>query len=102
MLCEFDDLSELKKCSSLEELMIYHCSTEFDVSWIASTNIKEVYFAGNIENMDKLASLKKLENIILDFTGVPEDTIKKIKKALPDCKIEVCELSYGDYDERVY
>ncbi|MCH5194079.1 MAG: hypothetical protein J1F11_08970 [Oscillospiraceae bacterium] len=97
VLSGFDDLSELKKCSSLEELMIYHCSTEFDVSWIAGTNIKEVYFSGDIENMDKLASLKKLEKITVDFTGISEDTVEKIKKALPDCRIEVYERGYEEY-----
>ncbi|MCH5194078.1 MAG: hypothetical protein J1F11_08965 [Oscillospiraceae bacterium] len=106
MLCEFDDLSQLKKCSSLEELNVYNCNTDFDVKWITGTNIKKVFFSaggnGRIENMDKLGSLKKLEEIILDFTGIPEDTIMKIKKALPNCKIEVCELIGGDYDERTY
>ena len=106
MLCEFEDLSPLKKCSSLEELNVYNCNTDFDVQWITGTNIKKIFFSagssGIIENMDKLGSLKKLEKVNLDFTGISEDTIKKIKKALPDCKIEVCELDRGDYDERTY
>ena len=104
MLCEFDDLSELKKCSSLEELLIYNCNTDFDVNWITGTNIKKIFLSaggsGIIENLDKLASLKKLEDLTLDFTGISEDTIKKIKKALPDCRIEVYELY--DINERVY
>ena len=105
VLCDYEDLSELKKCSSLEELTVYNCNTSFDVNWIVGTNIKSVYFSGGtspVKNLDKLASLKKLENLTLDFTGISEDTIMKIKKALPKCRIEVYEYNYGEYEERVY
>ena len=106
LLCEFKDLSSIKKCSSLEHFSVYNCNTDFDVKWIAGTNIKSIFFSGGasgiIENMDKLSTLKKLEKLSLDFTGIPEETIKKIKKAVPKCRIEVCELDRGEYDERVY
>ena len=98
MLCEFEDLSGLKKCSSLEELILYNCNSRFDVSWLVGTNVKSVYFtAGHIENLDKLASMKKLEKVTLDFIYISDDTIKKIKKALPDCRIEVYEQGYEEY-----
>ena len=105
-LCEFDDLSELKKCKTLENLQIYNCNSNFDVKWIEGAKIKELRISsggsGIIKNMDKLATLKNLEYLLMDFTGISEETAKKIKKAVPKCKIEVCELSYGDYETVVY
>ncbi|MCM1329668.1 MAG: hypothetical protein NC253_09540 [Ruminococcus sp.] len=105
-LCEFEDLSELKKCPALETLTVYNCNSNFDVKWIAGSKLKELYISGGgsgvILNMEKLATLKNMEKLIMDFTGISEETAKKIKKAVPKCKIEVCELGYGDYDVTVY
>lgn len=105
-LCWFDDLSELKKCAALEELVIYNNNSPFDVKWISGTNIKDLRISGGgnagVENMEKLATLKNLEYLLMDFTGIPEETAKKIKKAVPKCKIEVCELKYGDYETVFY
>lgn len=105
-LCEFDDLSELKKCPALEKLTIYNCNADFDVKWIEGAKIKELKISGGgsgiIKNMNKLATLKNLEYLLMDFTGISEKTAKKIKKAVPNCKIEVCELGYGDYDTVYY
>ena len=44
MLCEVGDLSGLKKCSALENLAIFNCSTDFDVKWITGTDVKKLYF----------------------------------------------------------
>ncbi|MGN1102630.1 MAG: hypothetical protein ACI4RG_10595 [Huintestinicola sp.] len=53
--------------------------------------------------MDKLSTLKSAERIALDFTGISQATIKKIKKSVPDCRIEVYELNYyGNYEPIVY
>lgn len=104
-LCEFDDLSELKKCSSLEDVVIYNNNSAFDAGWLAGLNIKDLRISAGsapLENPEKLATLKKLEYLLLDFTGISEETAKKIKKAVPKCKIEVCELSYGDYNTVIY
>lgn len=105
-LCGFDDLSELKKCTALEDLVIYNNNSPFDVKWISGTNIKDLRISGGgnagVENMEKLATLKDLEYLLMDFTGIPEETAKKIKKAVPKCKIEVCELKYGDYETVFY
>lgn len=105
-LCEFDDLSELKKCKVLENFQVYNCNSDFDVKWIEGSKIKDLRISGGgsgvIKNMNKLATLKNLEYLLMDFTGISEETAKKIKKAVPNCKIEVCELSYGDYETVVY
>lgn len=105
-LCEFDDLSELKKCPALEKLTVYNCNADFDVKWIEGTKLKELKISGGgsgvIKNMNKLSTLKNMEYLLLDFTGIPEETARKIKKAVPKCKIEVCELGYGDYETVVY
>ncbi len=105
-LCEFDDLSELKKCPALENLIIYNCNSDFDVKWIESAKIKDLRISGGgsgiIKNMNKLSTLKNMEYLLLDFTGIPDETAKKIKKSVPGCKIEVCELGYGEYDTVFY
>lgn len=96
-LCEFDDLSELKKCKALENLQVYNCNSDFDVKWIENSSLKSLSISsggsGDIKNMNKLATLKKLESLTMDFTGISEETAKKIKKAVPKCRIEVYELS---------
>ena len=101
MYSRFDDLSGLKKCTSLEKLTVFDCYSDFDVKWIPADNIKDILFKvqkdDRIKNMDKLASLKKLEILHLDNTGISEKTIKKIKKALPKCRIEVYEQGYEEY-----
>ena len=90
---EFDDLSGLKKCTSLEKLSVFDCDSDFDVKWIPADNIKDILFKseqdGRFKNMSRLASLKKLEKLSLDHTGISDETIKKIKKAVPNCRIEV-------------
>lgn len=105
-LCEFDDLSELKKCRALKKLTVYNCNSDFDVKWIENSSLKSLSLSsggsGVIKNMDKLVTLKNMESLLMDFTGISEATAKKIKKAVPKCKIEVCELGYGDYDTVVY
>lgn len=99
-LSEFSDLSELKNCKALEELVIYNNDSAFDANWISGSNIKDLRISdgsdGGIKNIEKLAALKKMNYLLLDFTGVSESTVKKIKKALPKCKIEVYELSYSE------
>lgn len=105
-LCEFDDLSELKKCKALENLQIYNCNSDFDVKWIENSSLKSLSISsggsGVVKNMNKLATLKNLESLTMDFTGISEETAKKIKKAVPKCRIEVYELGYGDYETVVY
>ncbi len=105
-LCEFDDLSELKKCPSLEELIIYNCDTDFDVKWIEGSGIKSLKLSsggdGKVKNMDKLATLKSMEYLTMDFTGISEETAKKIKKAVPKCRIEVYEFGCGGYETVIY
>lgn len=97
-LSGFRGLSELKKCKALEKLIIYNNNSPFDINWIAGSNIGELWIAGgSIKNMEKLGTLKKMKKLMLDFTGISDETAKAIKKALPKCEIEVCELGYGDY-----
>lgn len=97
-LSEFRGLSELKKCKALEKLVIYNNDSPFDINWIAGSNIGELWIAGgSIKNMEKLGTLKKMKKLMLDFTGISDETAKAIKKALPKCEIEVCELGHGDY-----
>ncbi|MDE6709238.1 MAG: hypothetical protein K2J76_01975, partial [Oscillospiraceae bacterium] len=96
MLSRFNDLSELKKCTALEELVIYNNESSFDINWISGTNIKKLWISdgsdGGIKNVDKITTMKKLKNLSLDFTGISDDTVKKIKKALPKCEVDVYEL----------
>lgn len=98
MLCEFDDLSELKKCPALDSLVIYNNTSKFDAKWLSGSNVKELWISAEegVNNIEKLSESKKLRKLSLDFTGIPESTVKKIKKALPKCKIEVYELRYNE------
>lgn len=102
MLSEFDDLSGLKNCKELESLVIYNNNDPFNIKWIEGLGLKTLSISDGsfcgIKNMSKLATLKNLEDLKLDFTGIDEKTAKTIKKALPKCRIEVCELS-GNYIE---
>lgn len=106
MLCKFKDLSELKKCKALEELIIYNNNSSFDIKWIEGSNIKDLRISdgadGGIKNMEKLGTLKSMTYLLMDFTGISDETAKAIKKAVPKCKIEVCELGYGDYNTTYY
>lgn len=95
-LCRFRDLSELKKCPALKSLLIYNNLSSFDIKWISGTKLEDLRISdgsdGGVKNMDKIVTLKKLKKLMLDFTGISESTVKKIKKALPKCEVDVYEL----------
>lgn len=99
-LCRFRDLSELKKCSALTHLLVYNNQSSFDIQWLSGSKLEDLRISdgsdGGIKNMDKIAALKNLKTVMLDFTGISESSVKKIKKALPKCKIEVYELSFSE------
>jgi len=90
MLCSYSDLSGLKKCGSLESLMIYNCETpEFDAKDIEGmTGLKYLDFnCSEIENSESLKTLTGLEDLKLYFCNLSSSELKEIKKALPDCVI---------------
>lgn len=97
-LCKFDDLSELRKCPALDRLVIYNNSSKFDAKWLSGSNVKDLWISADdgVNNIEKLSESKKLRKLSLDFTGISESSVKKIKKALPKCRIEVYELSYSE------
>lgn len=99
--CRFGNLSELKTCAALEEIIIDNCKSDFDIKWIEGTSVKDLHISvgdrGEIKNMDSVTSLKKLEHLLLFFSGISEQSVKNIKKSLPDCKIEVWEFD-EDYE----
>lgn len=103
-LCRFRDLSELKKCPALTHLLVYNNQSSFDIQWLSGSKLEDLRISdgsdGGIKNMDKIAALKNLKTVMLDFTGISESAVKKIKKALPKCEIRVYELGYGD--DKVY
>lgn len=92
-LCKFSDLSELKKCTALEELVIYNNQSSFDINWIAGTNIKSLWISdgskGGVKNEDKIITMKRLKYLALDFTGISKETLEKIKKELPNCEVDI-------------
>ena len=100
-LSEFTNMINLKGCENIESLQIYNNNASFNVNWIEGMDIKELSISDGsscgIKNMQKLSTLKKLKKLTLDFTGISDETAKAIKKALPKCEIEVCELGHGDY-----
>lgn len=105
--CRFGDLSELKKCTALEEIILDGCKSDFDIKWLEGTGVKDLHISvgnrGSIKNMDRITSLKKLEHLLLFFTGISEQSAKKIKKSLPDCKIEVGEFNeYYRLETKIY
>lgn len=106
MLSNFTSMIGLQQCENIETLNIYNNGSPFYVQWIEGMNIKELSISDGsdygIKNMSKLATLKQLETLTLDFTGVSDKTCKEIKKALPDCEIEVCELGGDPYSIRKY
>ncbi|MGN0665383.1 MAG: leucine-rich repeat domain-containing protein [Huintestinicola sp.] len=90
MLCSYSDLSGLKKCGSLESLMIYNCETpEFDAKDIEGmTQLKYLDFnCSEIDNYESLKTLTGLEDLKLYFCDLSSGELKEIKKALPDCVI---------------
>ncbi|MGN1305914.1 MAG: hypothetical protein ACI4YB_12885 [Oscillospiraceae bacterium] len=99
MLCSFDDLSELRTYKKLETLNVYNNNDSFDIHWIEGLDIRSLSISDGsfcgIKHMAKLSTLKKLEQLDLNFTGISDETAKAIKKALPKCEIEVCELNKG-------
>ena len=105
-LSEFTDMINLKGCENIESLQIYNNNASFNVNWIEGMDIKELSISDGssygIKNMQKLSTLKKLRKLTLDFTGISDETAKAIKKALPKCEIEVCELGGGSYDIKKY
>ena len=100
-LSKFTDMINIKGCENIESLQIYNNNASFNVNWIEGMDIKELSISDGsfcgIKNMQKLSTLKKLKKLTLDFTGISDETAKAIKKALPKCEIEVCELGHGDY-----
>ena len=91
MLCSFHDLSELKKCSQLERLMIYNCTTPFDAEWIDGLGQLEYldFNGAEILNYECLESLDDLDDLILYFCTLSQDEIDEIQAALPSCTIDV-------------
>ena len=90
MLCSYSDLSGLKKCSRLQNLMIYNCTTpEFDAEDIEGmTGLKTLKFnCSEIDNYECLKTLTGLESMNLFFCDLTSAEQKDIKKALPDCVI---------------
>ena len=89
-VCEYNDLSELSKCTSLKELDISFQSTDFDTAWIEGLPIEELMIKDTfVLNGEKITSLKKLKSLVLEYAyGISDETVDKIKKALPDCKIK--------------
>ncbi len=106
MLSNFTSMIGLKECENIETLHIYNNGSPFNVKWIEGMNIKKLSISDGsdygIINMSRLATLKQLETLTLDFTGISDKTCKAIKKALPDCEIEVCELGGDPYSIRKY
>ncbi len=93
----FDSLSELGKCKSLDSLNIYNNNSSFDCKWLEGMKLKTLNIsdgaACGVENMEALGTIRGLEALSLDFTGVSDETAEKIKEDLPECEIEVYELS---------
>lgn len=91
MLCRYSDLSGLKKCSSLENLLIYNCDTpEFDAEDIKGmTQLKTLSFnCSEIYNYKALRTLTGLKDMKLYFCDLSDDEIMELKRALPDCSIK--------------
>lgn len=101
-VCKFDNLSELKKCRSLKKVSLYSNQSKFDAKWLSGSNVKDLYIqaSNGVKNVVKFSKSKKLRRLTLDYTGISEKKVKKIKNALPKCRIAVYEL--GDKDEKVY
>ena len=90
MLCSFHDLSELKKCTQLEKLMIYNCTTPFDAKWIDGLKLEYLDFNGaEILNYEYLKKLDTLDDLSLYFCTLSQDEIDEIQEALPACTIDV-------------
>ena len=106
MLSNFSSMIGLNECENLESLMIYNNDSSFNIKWIEGMKIKNLSISDGsdygIKNMSKLATLKQLETLTLDFTGISDETCKAIKKALPNCEIEVWELGGDPYSIRNY
>lgn len=100
--CKFDNLSELKKCRSLKKVCLYSNQSKFDAKWLSGSNVKYLYIhaSNGVKNVEKFSKAKKLRSLTLDYTRISEKKVKKIKKALPKCRIAVYELGYKD--EKVY
>lgn len=91
MLCRYSDLSGLKKCSSLENLLIYNCDTpEFDAEDIKGmTQLKSLSFnCSEICNYKALRTLTGLTDMKLYFCDLSDDEIMELKRALPDCSVK--------------
>lgn len=90
MLCSYSDLSGLKKCGALENLIIYNCLTpEFNAKDIEGmTQLKYLDFnCSEIKNYESFKTLTGLEDLKLYFCDLSADELKELKKALPDCVI---------------
>lgn len=91
-LCSYYDLSELKKCTSLKNLIIYNCETpEFDAKDIEGMTWLEYlgFNCSEISNYKSLTTLKGLQKMNLFFCDLTEEQVAELKKALPDCEIKL-------------
>lgn len=91
-LCSYSDLSELKKCTALKNLVIYNCDTpEFDAKDIEGMTWLEYlgFSCSEISNYKSLTTLKGLTKMNLYFCNLSDDEIAELKKALPDCEIKI-------------
>ena len=90
MLCRFNELSELKKCSQIESLVIYNCERSFDARWIDGLKLKILDFNGaEIKNYEYIKKIDTLETLYLYFCTLTQEQIDEIQESLPKCTIEV-------------
>ena len=90
MLCYYGDLSELKKCDKLSELIIYNNETPyFDAKDIEGmTQLETLKFnCSEIDNYESLKTLTGLKLMYLFFCDLSSEEIEDLRKSLPDCEI---------------
>ena len=87
------DLTQLENCKKLEYLEICNCARDIDVSPLA--NLKHLHhlnmnYLGYVTGAEALCELTELERLwIGGYTYLDEDTLARIREALPNTEIDV-------------
>ncbi|MDE7192368.1 MAG: hypothetical protein K2O14_00225 [Oscillospiraceae bacterium] len=84
------DYSALAKCPKLKTVAIFGSSAPLDCKYLAKLPLENVYCNGTrVENARKLGGIKTLKNITLAIADDDFSYAQALKKALPDCEINL-------------
>lgn len=84
------DYSALAKCPKLKSVALFGSSAPLDCKYLAKLPLESIYCDGTkVVNAERLGGIKTLKNITLAIVDDDFSYAQALKKALPDCEINL-------------